>query len=902
MSPTRTFVALFPFLLLTAVAQAADEGPGSPEFFEARIRPLLANNCYVCHTGSRMGGLQLDSREMILKGGHSGPAVVPGQPEQSILIQAVNHAHQRLKMPPQGKLKAEEIADLTAWVKAGAIWPQAPLSNNTAPKGNDYVISREQRAYWAFQPIRKPALPKVEDNSWVVSPIDRFILSKLESQGLKPARAADKRTLIRRATFDLIGLPPTPEEVEAFLRDTSPHAFAKVVDRLLASPHYGERWGRYWLDIARYSDDKLNSTQDDPYPNAFRYRDWVIQAFNEDMPYDLFVKAQIAGDLLDVRDPKKLAAGLGFYALSPEFQDDRVDATTRGFLGLTVACAQCHDHKFDPIPTKDYYSLLGIFTSTESHEFPLAPEPVVADFQKHKKRVEEQESAIKEFLETQSMQLAEIFAAKASRYMLAARNILSGPKQGVVVVAQQESLDQETLDRWTKYLQVSPREHPYLKGWDDLILQAGTDEAFKQEAGKFQELLLSVMKGKKSIDEQNFILLGGSKDREVLSQANLVSLERDKYILWRDFFSNQKIDGPVKFESGILRYTDKRIERFLYGEWKSHLEAMRADLEARKNALPPPYPFLHTIKDSAKPANARVHVRGNSENLGAEAPRRFLAILCQGEPVPFTKGSGRLELAEAIASAKNPLTARVMVNRIWQHHFGTGMVRTASNLGQLGERPSHTELLDYLASRFLESRWSIKAMHREIMLSATYALSTEYSDKNFAVDPDNRLFWRANRKRLDVEALRDSILYVSGNLDLTVGGEPVRLTEEKNNRRTVYGFVSRRKLDGTLALFDFANPNSTSERRVDTDTPLQRLFFLNSRFVLQQAELLANRLKVNPEEADESRIRTAYRLLFDREPSQTELQLGLNFLGKGRKAWQQYGQVLLSSSEFIMVN
>src|SRR5205823_6049252 len=284
LSPTRTFPALLHFLLLTVVALAVDEGPGSPEFFEARIRPLLVNNCYACHTGSRMGGLQLDSREMILKGGHTGPAIVPGQPEQSILIQAVSHTHQRLKMPPQGELRAEEIADLAAWIKAGAVWPQAAVPSNTAPKGKDYVITAEQRAYWAFQPIHKPALPKVKDNSWVKSPIDHFILSKLEAQGLEPARAADKKTLIRRATFDLIGLPPTPEEVEAFLRDTSPHAFAKVVDRLLASPHYGERWGRYWLDVARYSDDKLNSTQDDPYPNAFRYRDWVIQAFNEDMP------------------------------------------------------------------------------------------------------------------------------------------------------------------------------------------------------------------------------------------------------------------------------------------------------------------------------------------------------------------------------------------------------------------------------------------------------------------------------------------------------------------------------------------------------------------------------------------------------------------------------------------
>jgi len=899
---TRIRISPLLFFLLASPVLQASQAADPAEFFELHIRPLLAKNCYACHTGSRLGGLQLDSRESILKGGNSGPAIIPGKPEESLLIQAVSHTHERLKMPPQGKLKDEEIADLRAWVKAGALWPETAGVVSTAAKSKEYTITPEQRAYWAFQPVRKPEPPRVQEPSWVKNPIDNFILSKLEGHGLVPVRAADKRTLIRRATYDLTGLPPTPEEVESFIRDSSPRAFVKVVERLLASPRYGERWGRYWLDVARYSDDKLNSTNDDPYPNAFRYRDWVIQAFNEDMPYDLFVKAQIAGDLLEGHDRKNLVAGLGLYSLSPEFQDDRVDVTSRGFLGLTVACAQCHDHKFDPIPTKDYYSLLGIFSSTENYEFPLAPEPVVVEYQRLKKRVDDQESAIKQFLEAQGAQLAEILAAKTSRYLLAARRCLSSPKQEPVSVAAQENLDQETLERWVQYLQSSPREHPFLKGWDDLQSRGASDEAFKQEADKFQELLLSVIKDKKAVDEKNLILLGGSKDREVLSQANLVSMERDRYILWRDFFSDHKIEVTVKLDSGVLRYTDKKIDRFLLGEWKSHLETMQAELAARKSALPARYPFLHTIKDSAKPADIRIHIRGNSENLGEEAPRRFLAILCNGEQMRFTRGSGRVELAEAIANPKNPLTARVMANRIWQHHFGSGVVRTASNFGQLGDRPSHPELLDYLASRLIENRWSVKAMHREIMLSATYALSAEYSEKNFAADPDNRLLWRAPRRRLDVEALRDSILFVSGDLDLNAGGEPMRLSEEKNDRRTVYGFVSRRRLDGTLALFDFANPNNTSERRIDTDTPLQRLFFLNSAFVLRQSATLADRLNGASGADSESRIRGAYRLLFCREPTSAELDLGLKFVSQGPKAWPEFAQVLLSSSEFLYVN
>src|SRR5260370_14091147 len=386
-----------------------------------------------------MGGLEMSDREALLKGGKSGPAVVPGDAEKSLLVQAVAQTHERLKMPPQGNVAEARMADLRAWMKDGAIWPESTPAGKNA-KAGEYVITPEQRAFWAFQPVRKPDPPAVKDKNWARAPIDRFILAKLESKNLKPVRPAGKRTLIRRATFDLIGLPPTPQAVDAFVRDTSKDAFAKVVDRLLASPHYGERWGRYWLDVARYSDDKLNSTKDDPYPNSFRYRDWVIRAFNEDMPYDLFVKAQIAGDLLPEKDPEKDQPGLAFYADSPEFQDNHVHVTSRGFLGLTVACATCHDHKFDPIPAKDYYSLLGIFRATEYHEVPLAPESEVAAYKAHKKKVDDREAAIKEFLHTQATQLSEILAAKTARYLQAAARP-DDPKA-------KEGLDAETLERW----------------------------------------------------------------------------------------------------------------------------------------------------------------------------------------------------------------------------------------------------------------------------------------------------------------------------------------------------------------------------------------------------------------------------------------------------------------------
>jgi mono/diheme cytochrome c family protein len=868
-----------------ASAQSPDE------FFEARVRPVLAKSCFSCHTSAPMGGLRLDSGESLLKGGDSGPAIVAGDPDKSLLIQVIRHSHERLKMPfGRDKLRNEEIADLAAWVKSGAAWPKATTPAAAATQSGAYVITAEQRAFWSFRPVQKPSLPQVKDSSWPRSPIDFFILSKLEERGLAPVRTADKRVLMRRAYFDLIGLPPSPEEVDAFVQDSSPEAFARLVDHLLASPRYGERWGRYWLDVARYSDDKLDPTGETPYENSFRYRDWVIKAFNDDMPYDLFVKAQIAGDLLGGEEPEKLIPGLGFFALSPQFQDDRVDATTRGFLGLTVACAQCHDHKYDPIPTRDYYSLLGIFKSTESHDFPLAPADVVADHDSRQKRVDAQEGAIKEFVQAQSSQLSEILAARTSRYLSAVSQVLGEPKMEVQAVADVEKLDKETLERWIEYVKKPEKEHPFLNKWIERL--NGPDLAEREKlAGEFQALVLAVSAEKKAIDEKNTIALGGNKDRRSLTNANLKSLERDRYFLWRDLFS----------EKGILYYGDRKLDRFLSGEWKNHVDSLRAELARLKQALPPKYPYLHAIRDIEKPANMRVQLRGNPETLGDEAPRRFLAVLCADAPAPFTKGSGRLELAEAIADRRNPLTARVMVNRIWQHHFGQGIVRTPSNFGQLGDRPSHPELLDYLAYRFMEASWSIKAMHREIMLSTTYALSAEYSARNYSIEPENRLLWRANRRRLDAEALRDALLQVSGNLDLTGGGAAVKMTDQ-HKRRTVYGFVSRKKLDGMLALFDFANPNNTSESRIVTNVPLQKLFFMNSDFVALQAKGLVDRLNSPDGSDDTARINQAYRILFGRLPTKKELKLGLDFVRENKSAWWEYTQALMSSNEFVYLN
>jgi len=538
-----------------------------------------------------------------------------------------------------------------------------------------------------------------------------------------------------------------------------------------------------------------------------------------------------------------------------------------------VACAQCHDHKYDPISTKDYYSLLGVFNSSEIHQVPVAPEDVVSAWERQKKQIDQQEAALKVFLQSQGAQLAEILAQKTAAYLVAARG---GPADG---------LDRETLGRWKRYLKKQDQEHPFLKAWFALPPEAPASRV-EQGAAEFEERVLALIAEKNRIDEHNKITLGIDPDRGALARASLQSLERDKYILWRDLFEEKR---------GIYHYGDQEIDCFLSGHWKEHLNALRGTLARLKAALPPQYPFLHALRDKPQPANEKVHLRGDRENLGEEAPRRFLSILSKGEPAPFQKGSGRLELAEAIASPENPLTARVIANRVWLHHFGQGIVRTPGNFGFLGDRPSHPELLDYLATRLIENRWSLKALHREIMLSRVYRLDSGALAQNSAVDPDNRLFWRANRRRLDAEALRDSLLFVSGELDLEMGGPPPRFGDD-NRRRTVYGFMSRRRPDATLALFDFPNPNSLSEQRLTTSVPLQRLFFMNSGFIGARARRLAARLRGH----DRERLVQVHWLAFQREPEAGEIRLGLEFLSGGG-SWPQYAQALLASNEFQFV-
>jgi hypothetical protein len=913
------------FLVIASLG-CAQQASEKIEFFESRIRPVLAKNCYSCHTDTKLGGLQVNSRVALLSGGKSGAAINVGNPDDSLLIRAVMHVDPNLKMPLGApKLKANEIADLKYWIQTGAVWPDADAQATEAPiAAPKFTIKPEQRNFWSFQPIQEPAIPAVKDTNWAKTPIDHFILAKLEQNNLKPVKQADKRALIRRAYYGLTGLPPTPEQVDAFAADNSPDAFARVVDRLLATPQYGERWARHWLDVARYADGSGQADRRpvflgygqarDGYANTWRYRDWVAQALNQDMPYDQFVKAQIAADLMPEPERTKMLPGLGFFGIGPWFtgddvvfvearaneRDDKIDVVTKGFLGMTVACARCHNHKYDPISQRDYYAMAGIFASTGYWEYNLAPEQQVQAYQDQRKKVKAAESALQEYADACALRVAETLTGQIPQYMLAVRKVvLTNPKAQKAEldkVAETEQLDPETFQRWFKYLTAAEKLHPYLKSWDALMAKGGgTETEARKLAQDFRDLVAKVIPEKKAVlaanEEMTRDYKPDANEATVLLPGDLMQFELFQYkqqmvqkvmdtnhfYVWLDVVQGENDQSYVK-KDAIFEYKGKTLLRFLTADEKSKLDVMQAEVSKLTKAMPPEYPYIMALKDESKPLNVKLNVRGNPHALGEEVPRGFPAILghTDADPLPFTHGSGRMELADAIV--QNPLAARVMVNRIWQHHFGRGLVDSPSNFGMMGERPTHPELLDYLASRFMENGWSMKAMHREIMLSAAYQEAYQPSEADSAIDPDNRLLWRANFRRLEVEPIRDSMLFVTGSLDERVGGPPQSLRNVNFKKRTFYARASRTP-DGLLTLFDYPDPNITSEQRSVTNVPLQGLFFMNSDLVSRQADALAARV-LGEGSSDEDRIQRAYRIVYQRPATQAEVQRGLQFLSK----------------------
>lgn len=769
----------------------ADElSPEANAYFESRIRPVLVKHCYECHSADAKtaeANFRVDSRDGLRQGGESGPAIVAGKPDESRLILALRYTGSEIsEMPPSGKLAPEVIADFEKWVAMGAPDPRTG-GNKVVETKMDFAKARQ---FWSFRRPRRHAAPIVANTAWPRRPLDAFVLRKMELAEATPAAEAERRTLLRRVTYDLIGLPPTPDDVKEFLNDDSPDAYERLVYRLLASPRYGERWGRHWLDVVRYAEDNTNmGPHNGPYPNAWRYRDWVVSALNEDVPYDEFLVRQLATDLLSETGPEDLPA-LGLFGLGPQNHkevqlsrltiqnryaddwEDRVDIVGRGLLGLTLACARCHDHKYDPIRAADYYAIAGVFASSRQTTGPIVDQSHVDASEPARQRVKQ--------LEAEIAKLEKVIAARKKK----------DPKQSATA--------EETVK-----------------------LQEQREEIARLKKSPYFELPIA-------------------------------------HILTEETILVEDTDGT-------------RVKLAVYPN---------------------------------RPRDLPIFVRGNAGNHGEVVPRRFVEVLSTDGPKRFKRGSGRLELARAIASPENPLTARVIVNRIWQFHFGRGLVASPSNFGALGERPTHPELLDDLAVRFVENGWSLKWLHREIVTSATYRQSSTASENSRRVDPEGRLLTRFPRRRLEVEPLRDTILAVSGRMDGRIGGPSSNVDDAQFTRRTIYGKVSRHELATTLANFDFPDPTIHSAGRSVTTTPLQQLFVLNSPFVRNAATALAAEL-LEKYSTTAARVDALHERLFTRPSTDEDRQMALDFLGTelhDSERWTRYVHALLASNELQYVD
>jgi len=866
-------------ILITALAIGADAQNAAIDHFEKKIRPVLASRCYACHSSSAaapQAGLLLDSAEGIRRGGNSGPVIQPGDPEHSLLINAIRHTDKKLKMPPGDPLSPEIIAEFELWIRAGAPLPAEPVT-----------VDKKRLSLWSLQKPRMPALPAVKGQGWGRNDIDRFILSRLEARDLGPSPEADKRTLIRRATYDLTGLPPTAKEVDQFADDTSPHAYERLVERLLASPQYGERWGRHWLDVARYSDsvnDSVNAGQ--RYPWSYTYRDWVIGALNEDLPYDRFVLYQLAADRVSDVEPRNLAA-LGFLSLGRDFPnsyaetvDDRIDAVSRGLLGLTVSCARCHNHKYDPIPTADYYSLYSIFSNIrEPKERPLLGkiEGLSQRQSIYQERLDRIDKVYQEYRIHRHTEMVTFFKTQMADYLVAARAAegLSNPE--VEELVRNRQLNQHMLLRWRKYLRESKEaDEPVFRLWH--VAAAIPDKEFATRWPATRKTAKGISLVEAEVDAKEIASL---RDLAGMYAAVLARYDR------AEPFNDPDADRLRAVVRGSKSPADVPLEEFDLICTEGDRNNMRS-IHVRYNAMlaqaaydgAPPRAMA--VEDLPEPVLAHVFLRGNPNNPGALTPPHFLSCLGGSSEKLFRDGSGRLELARAIIDPENPLTARVIVNRVWMHHFGFGLVRTPSDFGFRGDPPTHPELLDYLAVKFVESGWSLKNLHRLIMTSAAYRQASADNDAARKVDPENQLLWRMNRQRLEIESLRDSMLAVAGGLDSTVGGIPFSLTAQPPvRRRTVYGFIERGRVPGLLSAFDFASPDQHAPTRFVTTVPQQALFFLNSPFVAEQCRALAARPEFAAAPTPSEKIRRLYRLMFGREPEKAEVGAGLKFLSQG---------------------
>jgi hypothetical protein len=899
------------------------------DFFEKKIRPIFVDNCYKCHSHDSekiKGGLLLDTRDGVLKGGDTGPAIVPGDIQKSLMLEAVRYTNKDLQMPPNDRqLEPEQIHDLETWVKMGAPDPRTGTNDSE----HKYVVDWEKaKKHWSYQSVIRPAVPEPEDTEhWAQTPVDKFILATMLTKGLTPSPRTDRVTLIRRATFDLIGLPPTTKEVDDFLCDTSPDAFAKVVDRLLASPHYGERWGRHWLDVAHFADTRgaAGNARDERYPYSYTYRDYVIRAFNEDLPYDRFLMQQIAADKLPLGDDRSSLAALGFLTLGQRFNgqindiiDDRIDIISKGTMAMTATCARCHDHKFDPILTQDYYALHGVFSSSiEPKEEPLLQTPKrTPSYLAFEREYEKRNGELKEFRDGLIKFYKADMIGNSAAYLLAIRDYhFNSNDLSRNTFLEKRKLNPIIGNIWDAYYkQWAKRHNPIFAPW--LAFAQLDENEFAVKAKELSQKFYENQDKKARINPAIARLFADApsslgevanryqsvfKDIEERSQEMIAAAEAQR---------NDDTKAPPEpklpdADRELIRemmyanfspmfLDDQRLNQLLNRENKQRnqlrkLEQAISDLIVTDPGSPP---RASVLEDADKPKNSYVYIKGNPGNRGPLVRRHFFTILSDGKPEPFEDGSGRLDLARDIASTNNPLTARVMVNRIWLYHFGEGLVRTPDDFGTRGDTPSHPELLDYLASKFMENGWSIKKLHRLIMLSSVYQQSSDENPRYEQIDPENRWLWRMNRRKLDFEALRDTILAIGGDLDMTMYGKPVKLDAEPYSmRRTIYGFVDRRNLPNMYAAFDFASPDLTTGKRESTVVPQQALFMMNNSLVVEQARNVVRRADFKSQAGPQAHVDMLYRLIYQRSPSEVEMNLALDYLRSDTTTeWQTNAQ------------
>jgi mono/diheme cytochrome c family protein len=897
--------------LFTSTASAAPDVKAG-EYFENHVRPVLLERCVGCHGPNKQeSGLRLDSRDSMLKGGQSGPAIIAGKPDDSLLIEAVRR--EGLEMPPDVELPPEEVAALETWVRSGAVWPGGAMPSADITLGDQKRLFKEAKTHWAFQPVKKPPIPAVENEEWCQTPVDRFIMAKLEADGMQPAPPADRRTLLRRLTFDLIGLPPTEQEILDFQNDKEPRAIQRVVDRLLASPHYGERWGRHWLDIARYADmrDFLAAGADRRYPYAYTYRDWVIKAINDDMPYDEFIRQQLAADSYAKSPDDPNLAALGLLTVGPRFNNnvneqiaDRIDVVCRGFLGLAVTCARCHDHKYDPIPTTDYYALYGVFASCEEpKELPTLkglspPAKLVAEYEAARAAAEADYEKYSVDLRTKAYV---DLRANIKTYMLGYYEMGVTKERSIRDVIDKLKVSEnamtplaDNLDRMrrdTKW-QSDPVLGPLFSllpvidknfaGKRDKILKFG--KIGEKDSKDVNPIVLKALQDARPSDKQALLATYG----EILASAQEAwqqqlkkspkatalpdaDLEQVRQALYRE-------DGPFAFTPVQVRQAAR-----LFGNART-LQAKYESAIKEVDAAHPGAPAkAFVLVDKEKLVDPFVLIRGEANRRGEKVSRRFLTVL-DPKGTPFATGSGRKELAEHIADRDNPLTARVFVNRVWMHHFGDGLVTTPGDFGFRSNKPSHSELLDWLAAEFMNKGWSLKQLHRTLVLSSVYRQSSRTVPEYQVKDPENRLLSHANRRRLEFEAMRDSMLYVAGQLDESVGGRSVALSEPPfTPRRTVYAMVDRLNIDPIFTVFDFASPDVSTPERPQTTVPQQALFGMNHPFVTQQARAMIKLPEVAAASDDIEKIRALYGRVFGRKPLQPEVKVGRMFLAAAER-------------------